>query len=115
MRELRPLVDAYPEEQVVLSWTPATSAFSRTIPSRRSGPPGHRLRGTHIHDVVGDSDDGDHRAPESGWLDWNALLGALREVNYPGPWTFEVINPTRGETPEELARMTREVATRWGL
>ena len=115
MAELRPLVDPYPEDHVGLIIDTGHVGILRNDPVAEITAAGHRLRGTHIHDVVGDADDGDHRAPTHGWLDWEAILRAFAAVDYPGPWTFEVIEPTGSETPDELARITREVATRWGL
>ena len=115
MKELRPLVDPYPEDQVGLVIDTGHVGILRNDPVDEIMAAGHRLRGTHIHDVVGDAADGDHRVPTHGWLDWDAMLRAFAKVSYPGPWTFEVIRPTSDETPEELAHFTREVATRWGL
>ena len=115
MRELRPLVDGYPEDRVGLIIDTGHVGILKNDPAAEIRSAGHRLRGTHIHDVVGDAAGGDHRAPTLGWLDWDAMLRAFAEVSYPGPWTFEVIRPVTDETPEELARITREVATQWGL
>ena len=115
MRELRPLIDPYPEDHVGLIIDTGHVGILRNDPVEEIRTAGHRLRGTHIHDVVGDAADGDHHAPTHGWLDWDAIMRALADVDYPGPWTFEVIKPTGDETPEELARITRGVATRWGL
>lgn len=115
MRELRPLVDSYPENRVGLIIDTGHVGILRDDPAAEIRAAGHRLRGTHIHDVVGEASDGDHRPPTRGWLDWEAMLQAFREVGYPGPWTFEVIKPVTDETPEEMARITREVATQWDL
>ena len=113
MKELRPLIDPYPEDHVGLVLDTGHVGILRNDPVEEIKAAGNRLRGTHIHDVVGEASDGDHRAPTHGWLDWDAILRALDEIGYPGPWTFEVIKPTKDETPEELVRVTREVASRW--
>lgn len=115
MQELRPLVDNYPEDRVGLIVDTGHVGILRNDPAAEIRAAGHRLRGTHIHDVVGKAAGGDHRAPTRGWFDWDAILRAFAEVSYPGPWTFEVMRPVTDETPEELARITREVATQWGL
>lgn len=115
MRELRPLVDPYPEEAVGLIIDTGHVGILRNDPVEEITAAGHRLRGTHIHDVVGEADDGDHHAPTHGWLKWDAILQAFDKINYPGPWTFEVAKPSGDETPEELARITRGVAAQWGL
>jgi len=115
MQELRPLVDGYPEDRVGLIIDTGHVGILRNDPAAEIRAAGHRLRGTHIHDVVGQAGDGDHHAPTQGWLDWDAMLRAFAEVSYPGPWTFEVKKGVNDETPEELARITREVAIQWGL
>ncbi|MBQ8404798.1 MAG: sugar phosphate isomerase/epimerase [Clostridia bacterium] len=37
-----------------------------------------------------------HWLPGEGKIDWNAILAALREINYSGPWLYEIeLNCTR--------------------
>ena len=57
----------------------------------------------------------EHWIPTHGALDWGDIRQALAEVNYSGAWTFEVIKGRNGETPEELARLTRALAEKWRL
>jgi len=41
--------------------------------------------------------------PEEGTTDWQALLGALRDVGYSGPWLYEIgLRPTK-TMPRERA------------
>ena len=47
--------------------------------------------------------------------DWPAICAALKRISYQGTWTFEVIQPRYGESPETLAELTRTVARQWGL
>ena len=115
MRDLRPLVNAYPEKQVGLVLDSGHVGIHRMDPAEEIRAAGSRLRGTHLHDVDFDEEHGDHRAPTHGGFDWDAILAALSEVQYPGPWTFEVIVPRHGESQDELARITREAAVGWGL
>jgi sugar phosphate isomerase/epimerase len=115
VEELRPLVDGYPRDQVGLVVDTGHVGVHRMDPVAEIRAAGERLHGTHLHDVDFSQPDADHRAPTHGGLDWNAILGALSEVGYAGPWTFEVAVPSHDESPEELARITREVATDWGL
>jgi sugar phosphate isomerase/epimerase len=115
MQELRPLVDGYPEDSVGLVIdTGHVGLMGMDVPGEIRTA-GSRLRGTHLHDVDFDVPDGDHRAPTQGGFDWDAIRRALSDISYPGAWTFEVIVPSHGESPEELARITREAATSWGL
>ena len=48
-----------------------------------------------------------------GGLDWDGILCALAQVGYTGPWTFEAAQSRHGESREEMARMSREVAKSW--
>ena len=116
MKELRPLVDNYPEESVGLIIDIGHVGILRNDPTEEITVAGNRLCGTHIHDVVGEKDDGDHRPPTLGWLDWDKILKAFADINYTGPWTFEVIKPVNEQdTPEDLAKFTREVASGWRI
>lgn len=114
MEELRALVDEYPEDALGLvvdtghAWTAGIDPASEI---RTAGP---RLGGTHLQDVDYDDPQDNHWAPTHGGLDWGSIRAALGEVGYSGHWTFEVINPRHGETPEALARATRETADAWG-
>lgn len=115
MKELRVLIEDYPKECVGLIIDTGHVGVLRDDPVAEINAAGNRLCGTHIHDVVGKTYDGDHRVPTTGWLDWDSILQAFRQVKYPGPWTFEVIKPLLSESPEEMARTTREIARQWGL
>jgi len=48
-----------------------------------------------------------------GGLNWASIRDALSSVDYAGSWIFEVIVPRHGEGPDELARLTRQVASAW--
>jgi len=113
MSELRPLVEDYSAAQLGLvidtghAWTAGLDPADEI---RLAGP---RLSGTHLQDVDGTAPNDQHWAPTQGDLDWGAILTALRDVQYTGPWTFEVCNPRHGETQDELACLVREVANQW--
>ncbi|MBT4499199.1 MAG: sugar phosphate isomerase/epimerase, partial [Gemmatimonadetes bacterium] len=74
---------------------------------------GSRLWGTHLQDVDADSPQDNHWVPTHGGLNWASIRDALSSVDYAGSWTFEVIVPRHGEGPDELARLTRQVASAW--
>jgi sugar phosphate isomerase/epimerase len=115
MTELRSLVDPYPDAALGLvidtghAWTgghdPATEILAA----------GERLWGTHLQDVDYDDPQDNHWVPTHGGLDWDAILAAFAQIKYAGQWTFEAANQRQGETPDELARLTRQVATDWQL
>ena len=113
MRELRPLVDLYPPDHLGLIIDVGHAGILEDDPAAEIRAAGPRLRGTHIHDVEGEGQGADHRAPTLGRFRWDDILTAFSDVNYPGPYTFEVIVPSNDETPEELARITRGVASDW--
>ena len=115
MDELRPLVDDYPEEAVGLVVDTGHAWTIGCDPAEQIRVAGSRLRGTHIQDVDGRDPQDNHWLPGQGDLDWPGIRGALEEIGYADLWTFEVIVPRCDESPEELARGSRQVATEWGL
>ena len=115
MEQLRPLVDGYPEDQVGLIIDTGHVGIHKMDPAAEIRTAGSRLHGTHLHDVDFSRPDGDHRAPTHGGLDWDAILRALIDIDYQGPRTFEVAVPCHGESYEELAHITRQVANSWAI
>lgn len=51
---------------------------------------GQRLQALHMHDVDGIHDS--HTLPYYGIINWEKVMKALAEVNYPGELTFEASN-----------------------
>lgn len=49
-----------------------------------------RLQGLHIHDNFGQKDD--HLLPGLGVIEWDQVINALAERNYPGDFTLETNN-----------------------
>lgn len=116
MKELRPLVDSYPAEALGLVIDTGHAWTLKNDPVGEIRAAGSRLWGTHLQDVDRDDPQDNHWVPTHGGLDWDAIRAALAEVNYAGAWTFEVGQHGRNdETPEQLARLTRELADAWGL
>ena len=115
MKELRPLVDSYPADALGLvidtghAWTAKHEPVAEIIAA------GSRLAGTHLQDVDFDDPQDDHWPPTHGGLNWDDIRDAFVEIGYTGPWTFEVGHGRNDETPEELARITRDVANQWGV
>ena len=115
MEELRPLVDAYPEHAVALVVDTGHAWTIGHDPVEQIRVAGTRLGGTHLQDVDGDNPQDNHWLPGQGDLNWADIKKALEEIGYAGSWTFEVIVPRRGESPEELARLARERTAEWRL
>ena len=115
MEELRPLIDAYPEQAVALVVDTGHAWTIGHDPVEQIRVAGARLGGTHLQDVDGDNPQDNHWLPGQGDLNWPDIKKALEEIGYAGSWTFEVIVPRCGESPEELARLARERATEWRL
>ena len=115
MEALRPLVDPYPAAAIGLVLDTGHAGTSHRDPASEIRTAGSRLWGTHLQDVDRDEPSDNHWVPTQGGLDWDAIRQALDEVNYAGAWTFEVINARRAESPEELAQLSRQVASAWGL
>jgi sugar phosphate isomerase/epimerase len=115
MEELRPMVDPYPDEEVGLVIDTGHAWTIGRDPAEQIRIAGTRLCGTHIQDVDHEDPQDNHWLPGHGDLDWVGIWAALKEVEYAGFWTFEVIVPRHDETPDELARLTRAVAVEWGI
>ena len=114
-KELRPLVDAYPEEYLGIIIDTGHVGTLRMDPVAEIHAAGPRLKSTHLQDVDAEEPDDNHWPPTHGALDWEAIRKALSDVRYAGPWSFEVINGVHGEDAGELVRIARETATAWGL
>jgi sugar phosphate isomerase/epimerase len=115
MDELRPLVDGYPAAALGLVVDTGHAWTKRRDPAAEIRVAGPRLWGTHLQDVDYEHPDDNHWVPTHGGLDWQAICGALAEVRYAGQWTFEIngVGGRHGESPEELARITRALAAEW--
>ena len=114
MTELRRLIDDYPDRAVGLVVDTGHAWTHGDDPADEIRAAGSRLWGTHLQDVDGDEPADNHWVPSHGDLDWAVIGAALDEVGYRGQETFEVIVPRHGESPEELARLTRDFARTWG-
>jgi len=93
VEELVDLVDSFNDPAVGVCWDfghgnimyPKSQAGClRTI--------GSRLKMTHVHDNNGKSDQ--HLPPFFGNINWEEVVQTLREVNYTGAFSFEVVNHT---------------------
>ena len=109
--ELRAEIDSYPARHVGLVVDTGHAVLAGQGAAEEIRTAGRRLLGVHLHD--NDGKDDKHWVPGDGVIDWSAVHRALAEVAYTGPWTFEVSDGRGDETPEQLARRTREVAERW--
>ena len=110
---LRPLVDAYPAKALALVVDTGHAWTRKRDPASEILTAGARLGGLHLQDVDGANPQDNHWLPTHGDLDWRAIRDALARVGYGGPWTFEVIHPRGGETPEALAAACRQIARNW--
>ncbi len=113
MTELRALVEPYPVEALGLVIDTGHAWTLGNDPAEEIRAAGSRLWGTHLQDVDYKNPQDDHWVPTYGGLDWGAVRAALENVGYAGLWTFEVAAGRAEETPEELARLTRQVAVDW--
>jgi len=115
MADLRAFIEDFPPEQVGLIVDVGHAWTDGMDPAREILIAGDRLWGTHLQDVDRDNPQDNHWAPLDGGLDWPSIVSALQQIGYAGAYTFEVIAPRRGESADELARMTFAAARAWGL
>jgi protein-tyrosine-phosphatase len=77
---------------------------------------GDRLYGLHLHDVAAEDPEDSHWVPGMGGLDWEAIRDSLRSIHYTGCAGFEALRGRNGESPDTVARMTRDFAvTRFSI
>lgn len=115
MRELRPLVDGYPDPLVGLLVDTGHAWVIGNDPVEEIRVAGDRLRGIHLQDAEHGGTSDRHWVPTHGDLPWDAIVDALFQVGYPGAWTFEAHRGRHGETSEEAARQCLELVGQWGL
>ena len=115
MSALRPFVEAYPAEQIALVVDTGHAWTNGNDPVSEIETAGDRLWGTHLQDVDAVNPNDNHWPPTHGGLDWPAICAALERINYAGTWTFEVIHGRKSETPDQLAHLTRAVASGWNV
>lgn len=114
MRELRTLVEGY-RDLLGLVLDTGHACVQRKDPVEEIRIAADRLYGTHLHDVDYDEPVDSHWVPTYGGLDWEAILGALRDAQYAGMFTLESQHGRGDETPDEVARLSYQVATEWDL
>lgn len=113
MQELRPVVDDYPADAVGLVIDTGHAWTRKVDPASEIRAAGDRLCATHLQDVDYDNPQDNHWPPTQGGLDWDSIVAAFEEIGYAGSWTFEIGRGRNDETPEEAARLCRELADTW--
>lgn len=109
--DMEELLSAHPALQVCFD----TNHLLQEDPVAFIRAMGSRIITTHISDY--DFRDERHWLPGEGQLDWAAILRALEEVGYNGPWLYEVgfkrpaslAEPARPLTCEDFVRNAHEI------
>ena len=91
--DLCTLIDALDSPAVGACWDTGHAHIAGVDQPQSIRTLGARLKALHVQDNDGVSDG--HTAPFFGTIDWQALVGALREIGYPGPFTYEAHNIVR--------------------
>ena len=82
------LLDAIDRPNVAINFdTSHANVVTLDIPSEIRAY-GSSLRGTHISDNDGSGDQ--HRIPGEGTINWPAVVEALGDIHYHGPFNLEV-------------------------
>lgn len=85
--QLNRLVDALDSRYVGICWDTGHAHIAGQDQPASIREMGHRLHALHVQDNDGVSDH--HMPPHFGTIEWPSLMAALREINYPGDFTFE--------------------------
>lgn len=88
--ELAQLVDALDYRLIGACWDTGHAHVHKVDHASAFRVLGSRLKATHIHDNDGVRDQ--HLLPYQGTIDWTRLVGALKEIQYSGDFTYEAHN-----------------------
>ncbi|MFD0620710.1 sugar phosphate isomerase/epimerase family protein [Paenibacillus sp. GCM10027629] len=88
--ELAQLVDALDHRLIGACWDTGHAHVQKVNQVSAIKMLGDRLKATHIQDNDGVSDQ--HLLPYQGTIDWVELVGALKEIQYSGDFTYEAHN-----------------------
>ncbi len=86
--ELNALIDSFGSEYVAACWDFGHGNRSFADQSSVLKRLGSRLKATHLDDNMGKDDL--HTIPYFGTVNWDKVIGALREINYSGDLTYEL-------------------------
>jgi sugar phosphate isomerase/epimerase len=92
------IVARYPEDRVGVCLDLGHAHIGGDVGNaiRESAP---RLIHVHASDNHGDRDD--HLVPGRGGIPWKEVFAQLREIGFPGPFTVELRDTTRGDDPHD--------------
>lgn len=85
--QLNYIVDGLKSDYVGICWDTGHAHIKGEDQAASIREMGSRLHALHVQDNDGVRDE--HLAPHYGTIDWTSLMNALREINYPGDFTFE--------------------------
>ncbi len=109
--ELVALVDAFDHPLVGVLWDTGHAHLQGLEQEAALRGIGSRLKATHIADNNGLWDL--HLLPFLGTVDWKAVMGGLRAIDYPGDFTYEIHNYVRF-MPDSLRDAAARVAWETG-
>lgn len=87
LEDLIDLCDSFHSERVGICWDTGHAHLQGVDQRACLNQIGSRLKCLHIQDSDGRTDQ--HTAPFYGSIDWNEVIGGLRDIQYPGDLTFE--------------------------
>ncbi len=95
--DLIELVDSFNSDRVGICWDTGHANVNKSNQPYDLKKIGKRLKALHIQDNDGINDQ--HLPPYLGNIDWNAIMKALHEIDFDGPFTFEAHTEIR-KVPE---------------
>jgi sugar phosphate isomerase/epimerase len=111
MQELRAFIAGFPAERIGLCLDVGHSCISGLDPADQARVGAERLLALHIHDVDGSSDS--HWVPGHGVIEWSSLGRALKDMQFTGAWTIEVLAIHTDASAEEIAEECAVLKQRW--
>jgi sugar phosphate isomerase/epimerase len=102
--ELLKIIEAVASDGLAICLDTGHANISGVDPAAFIREAGSRLQALHIADNLGTNDD--HMLPYGrGTVKWTQVMQALREVNYNGPFNFEVPGENRCPEPVRLRKL----------
>lgn len=86
-QQLNQMVDALDSPYVGVCWDTGHAHIAKQNQPESIRLMGSRLHALHVQDNEGISDH--HMPPHFGTIEWEPIMDALKEINYPGDFTFE--------------------------
>ncbi len=111
MQELRSFIADLPAEYVGICHDIGHTRLRKLDVAEETRIASERLYALHIQD--GSSDEDDHLPPGHGVIDFDSFAQALRDIEFAGAWTLEVLAANHPGSVEDVALELAAIRDKW--